>query len=72
MKLKSDKYKKARGGGNKMLEILCGECESFVCNYQKNGAGNLRRMYVDRIADAKVSLLEKVSNVQMVICLVWL
>jgi hypothetical protein len=59
MKLKSDKYKKARGGGSKLLEISCGECGSFVCNYQKDGSGNLRRMYVDRISDAKVSLLEK-------------
>lgn len=59
MKLKSDKYKKTRGGDSKMLEISCGECGSFICNYQKDGSGNLRRMYVDRISAAEVSLLEK-------------
>ncbi len=59
MKLKSDKYKKARGGASKLLEISCAECSAFVCDYQKDGPGNLRRMYVDRISDAKVSLLEK-------------
>ena len=42
-----------------MLEISCMECGSFVCNYQKDGPGNLRRMYIDRISDSKVSLLEK-------------
>jgi hypothetical protein len=59
MKLKSDKYKKARGGDSKLLEISCSECESFVCNYQKDGSGNLRRMYVDRIFDSKVLISNK-------------
>ncbi len=36
MKLKSDKYKKARGGASKLLEISCGECGMAICNYQKN------------------------------------
>lgn len=31
MKLKSDKYKKARGGHSRLLEITCDKCASLVC-----------------------------------------
>ena len=57
--LKNDKYKKARGGYSRVLKISCRECSSFVCLYQKDGSGNLRRMYVDRIIDPKVSIGRK-------------
>lgn len=56
---KNDKYKKARGGYSRLLEISCQKCSSFVCKYQKDGPGNLRRMYVDRISDPKISILRK-------------
>lgn len=59
MKLKSDKFKKARGGASKLLEISCGECGALVCQYQKDGMGNLKRMYLDRILHPKVSISEK-------------
>lgn len=59
MKLKSDKYKKARGGGSKLLEISCGECDTLVCFYQKDGPGSLKRMYLDRILDPKISISNK-------------
>lgn len=59
MKLKNDKYKKARGGYSRLLDITCQKCGSSVCRYQKDGAGNLRRMYVDRINDPKVSIARK-------------
>lgn len=62
MKLKNDKYKKARGGSSRLLEITCAKCDSLVCRYQKDGPGNLRRMYVDRISDSKVILAEKSLN----------
>lgn len=51
MKLKNDKYRKARGGYSRLLEIKCSFCTSFLCNYQKDGPGILKRMYLDRIYD---------------------
>ncbi|OGG41156.1 hypothetical protein A2118_03740 [Candidatus Kaiserbacteria bacterium GWA2_50_9] len=59
MKLKNDKYKKVRGGYSRLLDIVCQKCGSPICQYQKDGAGNLRRMYVDRIIDPKISLARK-------------
>jgi len=57
--LKNDKYKKARGGYSRLLNISCQKCGKQVCQYQKDGPGNLRRMYLDRISDKKVPILEK-------------
>jgi len=59
MKFKNDQYKRARGGYSRLLRISCQKCDTAVCLYQKDGPGNLRRMYVDRISDAKVSLVRK-------------
>lgn len=58
-KFKNDKYKKARGGRSRLLKISCQECGSPVCSYQKDGPGNLRRMYIDRIIEPKVSIARK-------------
>ena len=49
--LKSDKFKKARGGPSMLLEIFCSACKAKVCLYQKDGPGLLKRMYLDRISD---------------------
>ncbi|HEY4515641.1 MAG TPA: hypothetical protein VJH67_00410 [Candidatus Paceibacterota bacterium] len=57
--LKNDKYKKTRGGYSRLLSISCQECGSHVCLYQKDGPGNLRRMYTDRIFDSKTSISKK-------------
>ncbi len=59
LKLKSDKYKKARGGSSKLLEISCAECGEIICDYQKDGPGSLKRMYFDRISNPVVSISEK-------------
>ena len=32
-----------------MLNVCCRKCESVVAVYQKDGPGNLRRLYLDRI-----------------------
>ena len=58
-KIKTDKYKTVRGGSSKMLKIYCGKCRFFLCEYQKDGAGNLRRMYLDRIIKPLISLDKK-------------
>lgn len=47
--LKKDKYKFARGGYSRLLNVLCRKCETLVMVYQKDGPGNLRRLYLDRI-----------------------
>lgn len=49
MKFKKDKYKSARGGHSRLLNVCCRKCESIVVVYQKDGPGNLRRLYLDRI-----------------------
>jgi len=59
MKLKNDRYKKNRGGYSRLLAVACQKCGSGICKYQKDGPGNLRRMYIDRISDARVSIGRK-------------
>lgn len=49
--LKNDKYKKARGGPSRALEISCATCGKHLLTYQKDGIGSLKRLYVDRIID---------------------
>lgn len=46
---KNDKYKSARGGSSRMLNLHCSKCDNIFAVYQKDGSGNLRRMYMDRI-----------------------
>lgn len=49
IKLKKDKYRRARGGHSRLLEIRCEHCNHVVTLYQKDGPGPLKRMYLDRI-----------------------
>ena len=49
MKLKSDKYRKARGGYSRFLNVLCEHCGAKILVYQKDGPGPLKRLYLDRI-----------------------
>ena len=49
MDFKRDKYRKSRGNYSRVLELSCRVCKNKIANYQKDGAGNLRRMYLDRI-----------------------
>ena len=54
MELKTDKYRKSRGGRARMLKISCEHCRGIVCIYQKDGPGPLKRMYSDRILTPKL------------------
>lgn len=58
---KQDKYKKARGGYSRFLEIKCEKCSNPIALYQKDGSGPLKRMYVDRIFSPEK--LVKLQNV---------
>src|SRR3989344_1899935 len=55
MKFKSDKFKKARGGHSRLLDIRCEKCGNHICYYQKDGPGILKRIYLDRIHQGKVN-----------------
>ncbi len=50
---KSDKYKKARGGYSRLLDISCAKCATHLFYYQKDGPGILKRTYLDRIYGSK-------------------
>ena len=59
MKLKNDIYRKSRGGYSRLLEIRCSSCDMQLFNYQKDGPGIIKRMYLDRIyGDVKGSSLK--------------
>ena len=51
--LKKDKYSLARGSHSRQLLIQCRKCKNCITNYQKDGPGNLRRMYFDRFIGLK-------------------
>ena len=57
--LKNDRYRKTRGGHSRLLNIFCEKCGEYICNYQKDGPGSLKRMYIDRIIEPRVSILRK-------------
>ncbi len=52
--IKQDKYRRARGGHYRVLDLSCSKCGIHVAYYQKDGPGILKRMYVDRIIDSKI------------------
>jgi hypothetical protein len=62
--LKNDKYKRSRGGYSRLLEISCESCGQVICNYQKDGPGILRRMYLDRISSSKKYSDLQYSNIK--------
>lgn len=48
-KLKNDNYRHARGGNTKIYNLFCTKCGTFILKYQKDGIGDLLRLYFDRI-----------------------
>jgi hypothetical protein len=58
VKPKKDAYQKRRGTPQ-FLNVVCAECQSLVVLYQKDGPGNLLRLYLDRIfAPAEIAQLQ--------------
>ncbi|EKE15673.1 MAG: hypothetical protein ACD_11C00115G0013 [uncultured bacterium] len=55
IKLKNDKYRKARGGHARFLNVSCESCGEPLFLYQKDGPGHLKRVYVDRIISPATS-----------------
>jgi ribosomal protein S27E len=62
--LKQDKYRKVRGGNAKFLDIYCSNCQSHLLLYQKDGPGNLLRLYLNRIfaPEALADLQHKIDG----------
>jgi hypothetical protein len=52
MKLKQNKYRKARGGHSRVFDVSCAKCQEHLFYYQKDGPGILKRTYLDRIANS--------------------
>ena len=52
IELKRDKYRAARGR-SRILNLHCRICGNKILTYQKDGPGNLRRLYLDRIFHPK-------------------
>jgi hypothetical protein len=66
-KLKRDKYKRARGGSSRLLNLYCANCKEFLLLYQKDGSGTLKRLYLDRIfAPDEVAKWQKTMNIKEV------
>lgn len=74
MIFKSDKYRNARGGYSRFLDIICEYCGHKVLLYQKDGPGELRRLYMDRIfvpknlVDFQGKKLEKIPELKCLKC----
>lgn len=51
IKIKNDRFRSSRGGASKVLTLGCGSCRSIIFDYQKDGKGNLIRLYLDRITN---------------------
>ena len=49
--IRKDRFYRKRGGTTEFVLITCSHCEQQVCYYQKDGAGNLHRLYLDRIIE---------------------
>src|SRR3989304_9247555 len=72
IKLKSDAYRKARGGQARLLLLSCEHCGTEVLAYKKDGPGILKRLYLDRIfAPEALTNLEKlpIRDVSSLSCL---
>jgi hypothetical protein len=68
---KKDNYSKARGSYSRLINVYCRKCNNLIAKYQKDGPGNLRRMYLDRITSPKelVNLQEKsINKIQTLKC----
>jgi hypothetical protein len=48
-KLKRDRFMSSRGGTSAFYNIYCAHCRRWLLLYQKDGTGNLFRLYLDRI-----------------------
>lgn len=69
--LKKDKYRESRGGYSRFLNVFCHHCGKKILIYQKDGPGDLKRMYLDRIISPE-SMIKfqslSIKNIPDLIC----
>jgi len=53
--LKKDVYREKRGHYSRFLNVFCESCGGHLVLYQKDGPGELRRLYLDRICAPSIS-----------------
>ena len=71
-KFKKDKYRTNRGNRSQLINLYCRVCNRFIAIYQKDGPGNLRRMYLDRIVYPKILIgleLKPIKKIKVLRCL---
>ena len=61
---KNDLYKCVRKGKSHLLELSCAERGHRVGFYQKDGAGLLKRIYIDRILAGEAMATKKISSLK--------
>ncbi len=49
LEFKNDIYTKNRKNYSESLNLYCRKCNEYIAKYQKDGSGDLLRIYVDRI-----------------------
>lgn len=63
--LKNDRYRRARGGKAFVIELQCSKCTAIILIYQKDGDGQLKRCYFNRIlAPAELERLQHNPNIR--------
>lgn len=50
----SDRFRQTRGGRSQLLELSCDGCGAYVAHYQKDGPGELKRLYLDRVLQPSI------------------
>ncbi len=50
--IRRDKFYRFRGSTTTIVAIKCSRCNKNICTYQKDGTGNLHRLYLDRIINS--------------------
>lgn len=76
--LKNDRYRKARGGKAFVVSVTCAQCQNEVLVYQKDGDGQLKRCYLNRILspeflerlqhDTTIQQPENLADLQCQVC----
>lgn len=59
-KLKRDSFRRNRRGSSHFLLLSCTKCNQPLLEYQKDGPGALKRVYLDRIINPKT--LNELAN----------
>jgi len=71
LSFRKDDYSNSRGKYSRCINVYCRKCNNLILTYQKDGPGNLCRLYFDRIFSPNnlVSLQnKKLENISYLKC----